>query len=272
MKRYLLVVVLLVALFTACGGEKKTLNGYWDGFVAEAVYDNVDGAQQQFRAWAELLAEADTTAQKNAIDDFVAKVCADEVCYYIYTEWAMGHLYGLWSPVRNEFAFEYLLRNLMANVSLAEDNREFASLLDILAHNRVGERAEEFKMFSPAGVESCLLDYRGQRVVMVLVDVTCPSCVDIMTQIEANKEIMTAAERGELTLLLVAVGQIPESIGEFAARYEGTLWQVRCATRGDVARAHYDTNASPALFVIDADGVIEVGMTRDVKRVEQCVL
>ena len=272
MKRYLLVAVLLAALLTACVGEKKTLEGYWDGFEPEAVYDNVDGAQQQFKEWAELLLAADTTAQKNAIEDFVAKVCADEVCYYIYTEWAMGHLYGLWSPVRNEFAFEHLLRTLMANVPIAAESRDFVQLLDILVYNRVGELAEDFVMYSSAGVESHLSDYRGRPVVMVQVDITCPSCVDVMTQIESNKEIMKAAERGEVTLLLVAVGQIPESIGEFATHYEGTPWQVRCTPRGNVERAHYDADASPALFVIDAEGVLNVGMTRDVKQVEAAIL
>jgi hypothetical protein len=272
MKRQLLVALFVAAFLTACGGEKRTLLGYWDGFEPEAVYDNVDGAQQEFKEWGELLAKADTTAQKSAIEDFVAKVCADEVCYYIYTEWAMGHLYGIWSPVRNEFAFEHLLRTLMNNVSLAAENYDFVQLLDILAYNRVGEMAEDFVIYSPAGQESRLSDYRGRPVVMVQVDITCPSCVDVMTEIESNKGIMKAAESGDITLLLIAVGQIPESIGEFAAHYEGTPWQVRCTPRGNVERAHYDADASPSLFVIDEEGVLEVGMTRNVEQVAKAIL
>lgn len=274
MKRYCLVIVALLGtlLMVACGGEKKSLAGYWEGFELSSVYDNVDGAEAHFQEWVTLLAEADTTAQKSAIEEFVTKVCSDEVCFYIYTEWAMGHLYGLWSPVRNEFAFEYLLRTLMNNVSLAAENYDFVQLLDILAYNRVGEMAEDFVIYSAAGQESRLSDYRGRPVVMVQVDITCPSCVDVMTEIESNKGIMKAAESGNITLLLIAVGQIPESIGEFAAHYEGTPWQVRCTLRGNVERAHYDADASPSLFVIDADGMLEVGMTRNVEQVAKAIL
>ena len=263
MKYHSLIALMLMLLLAACGGEKRTLVGYWDDFNAEAVYDNVDKAEEEFKEWSRLLLKVDTATQQSAIEDFVAKVCGDEVCYYIYTEWALAHLYGLWSPLRNEYAFEHLLRTLIDNVEHAKSNhREYARLLDILTHNRVGDEAEDFGMMSPEGEESMLSDLRGERVLFLLVDITCPSCVDIMERVEAEREIMALAERAELTLVAVAVGQVPENIGEFVARHEGSLWNIRCASRSDAENAYYDTTASPALYLIDAEGRIEVGMSR----------
>ncbi len=275
MKRYCLVIVALLGtlLMVACGGEKKSLAGYWEGFEPSSVYDNVDGAEAHFQEWVALLAEADTTAQKSAIEEFVTKVCSDEVCFYIYTEWAMGHLYGLWSPVRNEFAFGHLLRTLMANVEVVQDNdREFQRLLDIVGHNRVGEPVEDLRLSDVEGKESRLSDYRGERVLLLLADITCPTCMDIFTTIEAHKGIMESALRGEVTFVTVAVGQIPESIGEFAARHKGSAWNVHCALRSDLEGAYFDTNASPALFLIDREGRVEVAMTRDVEEIAEAIL
>ncbi|MBO7300683.1 MAG: DUF5106 domain-containing protein [Tidjanibacter sp.] len=263
MKHLSIITLAFVLLLTACGGEKRRVVGYWDDFNAEAVLDNVTEAEADFREWCELLLKVDSLTQQSAIEELVAKVCVDEVCFYVYTEWAMSHLYGLWSPLRNEYAFEHLLRTLLANVDAAQDNsREFARLLDILTHNRVGEEALDFDMFSPEGERGKLSDYRGERVVLLLVDITCPSCVDIMASVEAQREIMALAERGELTLVAVAVGQVPENIDEFVARHEGSLWNIHCALRNDVESAYYDTTASPALYLIDAEGRMEVGMSR----------
>lgn len=261
-------VALLVTLCVACGGRVPSPLGWWDDFNPEVVMENVTEAEKNFMEWAEALLGADTATQQLAIGEFVEALAKDEVCYYIYTEWAGNYLYGLGSSVRNEYAFGQILRRIDADERFAEADRRFISrLLGILSHNRVGERAEELDMVDENGEFVKLSDFEGQRVLLLVVDTTCPSCIDMMQSVEHNNTVMRAAQYQELTLAVVAMGQRPESIAEFAKSNAERGWRTFCTGRGNLEEAYYDLDASPMLLLIGADGTVEVEMTRNVEAI-----
>ena len=265
-----ILVALLVTLCVACSGRVTSPLGWWDDFNPEVVMEDVTAAEKDFMEWSEALLVADTATQKLAVEEFVEALAKDEVCYYIYTEWAGNYLYGLASPVRNEYAFEQILRGIATDERFEMADRSFIpQLLEILTHNRVGDRAERLNMLTPEGEMVALSDFEGQRVLLLVVDTTCPSCVDMMKSVEQSREITRAAQYQELALVVVAMGQRPESIADFANSNTERGWQTFCTGRGDLERAYHDLDASPVLYLIGADGTVEVGMTRNLKEIEK---
>lgn len=267
----LAALALLLIGVTSCGSgaPKATLEGFWDDFGPTTLLDDVEAAEQKLVAWGELLLEADSTAREASVGEFLEVMVADQVCYYVWSEWVMLHLYGVWSPVRNEEAVMMLLERVVADERIApEDKAGIPELIGVLTHNRVGEAAQEFAMFDTQAAEYHLADFRGRRVLLLLIDTTCPSCVDTMQEIENSRGVMAASQRGELALVAVAINQNPQSVAHFAEQKSGTPWQIFCASGLEISRAHYDTQAAPVLFLLSPEGRVEVGMTRDVKSIE----
>ena len=273
MRSKLWIATLASVLLVACGGVGRSPLGYWADLSSEVVLADVSGSEERFVEWAELLTKSDSVVQKSAVEEFVDAISKDEICYYVYTEWAMNYLYGIWSPVRNEFAFEHILHRMATEEATAVyDKSHINHLLKILRHNRQGGFAEDFRMYDVDGNESNLSDLRGNNVLLLMVDTTCPSCVDFIKLVESQKGIMKASRRGELSLVVVAMSASKEMLADFAKLHEGSMWQIFSASRSDLDRAFYDVEASPMLFFLNPSGKIVVPMTRDVKAVEKSVL
>ncbi len=276
------IVILAVAAALVClsrltrGGDSKEQNvalaGYWADYGPTALLDDVEGAEMRFKEWCELLKSADAESQSGAVAEFVELMVADEVCYHVWSEWARIYLYGVWSPVRNDEAFGMLLQAIATDPRVPADGRDYVPrLMDVLAHNRVGDMAEDIRMYDAAAQERHLADFRGRRLLLLIIDVTCPSCVDTMQEIEDNRRVMGAAERGELAMVVVTINQTPESITPLVEDKKNTPWQIFCSSVGELDEAYYDTEAAPVMFLLSEEGRVEVGMTRDVEALERAI-
>lgn len=243
----------------------KSLEGYWADFEPTSLLEDVTSAESRFMEWCALLKGADGAAKESAVEEFLSIAVADEVGYYVWSEWAITNLYGLWSPVRDVEAFEMLLRGIQSDGRVPAGGKEFVPrLLGFLTHNQEGSKAEELEMFDTVGERVHLSDFRGQRVLLLIVDTTCPSCVDTMQAVESNRTLTEAAQRGELTLVVVAINQTPEQIVTLAEEKRGTLWRVYCTSGGELEANYYDAEASPELLLLSHDGKVVVAATRNV--------
>jgi hypothetical protein len=279
-----LLLVLALVVLTSCGSQKsrkggdaaekgsevvvattRTLEGYWADFEPSSLLEDVDAAESRFLEWCALLGEADRAAKEAAIREFLELAVADEIGYYLWSEWAITTLYGLWSPVRDMESFEMFLRGIASDGRVPAGGKEFAPrLLGLATHNQEGSKAEVFEMFDPAGDKVLLSDFRGKRVLLLIVDTTCPSCVDTMQAVESNRTLSEAAQSGELALVVVAINQSHEEVVEFAEEKRGTLWRVFCTSGSELEKNYYDAEASPELLLLSHDGKVEVAATRDI--------
>lgn len=266
MRRLAILLALVGAMIAGGGcGQTPPLEKYWAEVTPEGVLEDLEGAEEVFVEWSRRLATADSNTQRRSMDSLVELMGKDEVCAYIYTEWAINFLYGLWSPTRNEESFGYLLQRIYEEEALAPiRSAELRRIREMLTHNRAGSRAEDFVLYDTLGEKSTLHEVRGKgAMLLLLVDITCPSCIDIIAEVEKQEVIMEAARSGELALLIVAIGAHPEQLAPFAEEHKGSLWEVRGATRGALEGAYYDTDAAPCLVLIGTEGNVEVDMTRN---------
>jgi hypothetical protein len=265
-------LLLAVGVCGGCANAHRSPEGFWADYDPSSILESVDSSEQMFLEWAELLLEADKESRSRATEEFVEVMVADPVGYHLWTEWVNHYLYGLWSPVRNEEAFEELLDRVWEDERVPAQNKEYIPRLKgLLGHNRVGTRAEDIEIYDAEGNGARLSDLRGRRVVLVVVDTTCPSCVDTMQSIEQNEVLMGAAQRGELALVAVAINQTPEGIVELTGEKSPLGWSIYCASSGEFERGFYDSEASPMIFLLSHEGVVEVAMTRNLESIESAI-
>jgi hypothetical protein len=265
-------LLLAVGVCGGCANAHRSPEGFWADYDPSSILESVDSSEQMFLEWAELLLEADKESRSRATEEFVEVMVADPVGYHLWTEWVNHYLYGLWSPVRNEEAFEELLDRVWEDERVPAQNKEYIPRLKgLLGHNSVGTRAEDIEIYDAEGNGARLSDLRGRRVVLVVVDTTCPSCVDTMQSIEQNEVLMGAAQRGELALVAVAINQTPEGIVELTGEKSPLGWSIYCASSGEFERSFYDSEASPMIFLLSHEGVVEVAMTRNLESIESAI-
>ncbi len=265
-------LLLTVGVCGGCATTPRSPEGFWADYEPASLLESVDASEQMFVEWAGLLQGADRAVCERAIQEFVEIMVADPVGYHLWTEWANLHLYGLWSPVRNEEAFGMLLQRVWNDPRVPSENKQHIPRLEgILTHNGVGDKAEELAMYDAEGAVAKLSNLRGRRVVLVMVDTTCPSCVDTMQKIEQTEVIMEAAQRGEVALVAVAINQTPEGIATLTREKSPLGWHIYCASSGQLERSYYDSEASPMLFLLSHDGTVEVAMTRNAESLAEAV-
>lgn len=265
------LATLVVAI--GCGpqrGVKESLEGFWKEYQPTTLLDDVAAAEERFLEWGKLLLEADTVESRQAVDEFVELMTSDEVCYLVWSEWTRMHLYGVWSPLRNNEVFEMLLRKLQDDDRVAPEHKDFVPrLLNVVTHNQEGQMAQEFSFYDKDERRGELSDFRGQRVLLLLIDTTCPSCLDMMQEVEESRAIMEAAVQGDVSLVAISLGVTPEELQPLIVAKEGTPWQFYCSGRGTLESAYHDTEAAPILLLLSPEGRVEVAMTRDVKSVAE---
>lgn len=269
MKPFVARLILLASLvgLVGCISSEVSLDGYWDGLSLESVVADVEVAEQRFCKWTELVAKAEPQAQDASIEALVEVLESDRVLSLVVGEWATNYLYGIGSPQRNQLIYRKWLMALDRSESIPEEDKSYVGQhLGYINHNDAGQRVEEFALTNRWGESVAIGDYLARPTLLLMIDTTCPSCVDMMQSVEECEPLRKAQQKGVLEWVLVAMGQSPESIAPLDDQKSPLGWSVFSAPRGLLEECHFDTSASPAMWLLDERGVVVVPMTRNVVR------
>lgn len=265
--KQLFALLCAVLALASCTSRQRSLEGYWAQWDASSIMEDVAGAEEQFSGWIKLLAKSEQEAVERSVEEFFAAISNDEVALYVGWEWIMSNLYGLGSTARNEEAARHFVELVASNESCPADLRdEAARLLDILNHNRCGEKVCDIQIFDTHGGATTLLNEVDRPTLLMVIDTTCPSCVDIMDSVEGSKTVWEASLKGQLDLLVISLGQSPEEVGKLAES-RPSPWRLFCTPFGALHKAHFDTTATPFVLLLDGRGTVEVGITRSIDEV-----
>lgn len=254
-------------VLVGCTSRQRSLDGYWAEWNPSSIMEDVAGAEEKFERWTKLLAKSEQEAVERSVEEFFAAITTDEVALYVGWEWTLSNLYGLGSTARNEVAARHFVELVATSEACPADLREEAAgLLRILSHNRRGERVCDIHIFDSHGSATTLLNEVDRPTLLMVIDTTCPSCVDTMDSVEECKEVWNASLKGELDLLVISLGQSPEEVGKLAES-RPSPWRLFCAPFVALDEAHFDTTASPFVLLLDGDGAVEVDITRSIDEV-----
>ena len=265
--RQLLALLCGVAALVGCTSRQRGLEGYWAQWDPSSIMEDVAGAEEHFEEWTKLLAKSEQEAVDRSVEEFFAAITTDEVALYVGWEWMMSKLYGLGAAVRNEVAARHFVELVAkADACPVVLREEAARLLEILSHNGQGEQVCDIHIFDPHGGATTLLNEVDRPTLLMVIDTTCPSCVDIMDSVEECKGVWDASRKGQMELLVISLGQSPEDVGRLAES-RPSPWRLFCAPFGALDEAYFDTTAAPFMLLLNGDGTVEVDITRSIDEV-----
>ena len=173
MKRKIFPLFALLLLALSCGND---VVDYW---ARHGIgYDDVDAACDRFAVFAEKAVAAKEEDALAAMDNLFDLLKEDEVAYYLYTDWMDAAFYSPLSPCRSAAMYAKMNERLSSDGILSEnDCAEYRLKLEWIRKNCEG---------SPAEAPDVCFD--GQRTLVLVLDLGCPSCREALGALSSNPE------------------------------------------------------------------------------------
>lgn len=168
----------LALIACSCTSGSK-LAGFWNGHDITVTESNYSEVQDRFAAFAELLVQAQPADASAALDEFINKLTADDVSYYVFSEWMVSAFHSLLSPCRNASLFSKCVERFSTDGIMSEN--EYVPLLDLSAKDMLNHKGRECTLPE-------LLDENGSPVTLnpgeetlfLVVNLDCATCVSAL--------------------------------------------------------------------------------------------
>ena len=102
---------LLTVVAVSC--KSPSVKGYWDNHKPDIT--DIRAAEDEFAKFAELAVAAPEEDAHAEIDKLFDLLKADEVAYFVYTEWVVTAFYSSASPCRNCPLFVYSMERVLGD-------------------------------------------------------------------------------------------------------------------------------------------------------------
>ncbi|MBP5488156.1 MAG: DUF5106 domain-containing protein [Bacteroidales bacterium] len=233
------ITAALLAVF-AVSCKAPSVKGFWDRHTPDIT--DIRTAEDEFAEFAELAVAAPEQDAQTEINHLYDLLKADEVAYYVYTEWVVRAFYSSASPCRNCGLFVYSMERILSDgIIEGYDAEVYQRFVTACKTNRAGD-----KVTLPVlhGVRGEAADMEaGKPTLFMVVDLSCPSCLRALEKY--------AGEHPEARhiALCSGPGRFPDVEG----------WEFY---RASDTESVYDVSAAPFYFLANSDGIIEIPYTR----------
>jgi len=251
-------VTVLLTVVCSCISPIQELSSYWDGhdFQTLDAFDDIDAAEDKFDRYIKLLNKVPKEAAATELMEFMDSAAQNEVAYMVWASWFEPYLHSLESPYRNDTLFEVWLNRVLEDDILDDYTKErLQKTKNVLKRNVAGRLAADVVLIDSEGVEFRISDLKGQRVLLMLLDADCPSCLDYLNE--------NLVEYGHTTIRMIAVlvngshahvQQISSRLSaEVLARWKLAWCPGREVERGLV----YDLDLIPSRILLDKENIVE---------------
>lgn len=229
MRRVLSALPVLAAVLVFSCGPRPEIVRFWDTHSID--YSDIDAAEEQFADFAELAVAAPERDARKAIDVLYNHLKADEVAYYIYSDWMESAFYNLLSPCHSPALYAKAVERIVADGVIPRGSSDpYIQKREWAGYNLQGKKA------TVPGVV-----FREKTLVLVL-DKGCPTCREALTLLEEKWP--------DVRRVAVCCGYGPEP------SVEG--WEY---VHQDSSNPVFDPRMTPIYFVVAADGTVEVSYT-----------
>ena len=227
MKR-LCSILLTLACTLAC--QDAGLQRYWDKYGTDI--DNYAEARDRFATFAELVVKAPEEEGIKAVNSLLDKVKADEVTYYVYSEWLVAAFHSIYSPCRNPAVFADVVKRFASDGIMTES--EVEPLQELAAFDRLNLPGESCTLPDLNAEDGTAAPWEpGKETLFLVVNLDCASCVGALRSL--------STEPGEHIALCYGRTPHPSIAG----------WTYCFMEAGDKV---FELEASPFWFTVDASG------------------
>lgn len=237
--------ILAVAMMAACVAvscNTSLVKGYWKHHTPDIT--DIRAAEDEFAKFAELAVAAPEQDAKEEIDHLFDLLKADEVAYYVYSEWVVKAFYSYSSPCRNCPLFVYSMTRILGDgIVDGYDAELYSRFVTACQTNHIGSKLVLPPLSDRLG-NSVSID-PGQPILFMVVDLSCSSCI------KALEKMACVRPDARHIALCSGTGFFPKVGG----------WEY---LRSHETEGIYDVSAAPFYFIANADGIIEETYTRTI--------
>ena len=237
--RLRLAAVLAAALALTVSCKSPSVKGYWEKHTPDI--SDIRAAEDEFASFAELAVSSPEQEAREEIDRLFELLKADEVAYYVYTEWTVTAFYSPASPCRSCSLFIYAMDRILGEgIVDGYDAEVYQRLITACKTNLPGAAVVLPPLCDRLGNDVTVEP--GQATMFLVVDLSCPSCLKALDKYASFKP-----EARHIALCSGPV-RLPEKEG----------WEFYRALETESV---YDISAAPFYFITDENGMIETPYT-----------
>lgn len=181
MKTTRLIPIAATALaILVCGCTSgNDISKFWDGKDITVTESNYSEAQDRFAEFAELLAGAPAPKASAALDKLIDKLTADEVSYYVYSEWMVSAFHSLLSPCRNTALFAKCAERFSSDGIMTEN--EYLPLVHLSGKDMLNHAGRECTLPEIEDAEGNPVTLNpGEETLILVVNLDCATCVSAL--------------------------------------------------------------------------------------------
>ena len=223
----------LTILLAGCGNNVRN---YWDKVDVTVTESNFASSEDRFARFAELLVKAPEKDAVAGLDALFEKLKADEVSYYVYSEWLVMSFHSLLSPCRNPVLMEHVANRFASDGIMSAD--ECAPILELAAKDKLNLKGDDCILPPFHGSDHMPVFWEpGKETVFLVTNLDCATCVGALRSL--------ADESGEHIALCFGHTP-PPSLPGWNYCYSPVLDDV------------FDLDSAPFWFKVGADGKVTV--------------
>lgn len=224
--------VAILALIVSCCKSNSGLAVYWQKHDVTVTESNYREAQDCFAEFAELAVAAPVNEACAALDTLFNRLLADDVSYYVYSEWMVSAFHSFLSPCRNPALFAKAVGRLSSDGIMSRE--EVAPLMEIAAKDMLNLPGSPCTIPELMDAEGNPTPWTpGSETVFAVVNLDCATCVGALNALLEQPGAHVA----------LCYGRTPApSIPGWEYRFSPALDDI------------FDLEAAPFWFTVGADG------------------
>lgn len=233
----------------------STLQHFWDTFNMQdtAQVKNPDKGEQHLADFIALLSKTpDSATRDRAVNLMLDKAKANRTSFDHFIKLYEHYLYDGNSPMRNDVAYESVLRYMIKTDLLSDLEKEaYRPVYKLVRRNRVGQPAEDFSFELSNGTSQKLSEVKAKYTLLLFYDPDCAHCKETIHQLRDTPQL--AELFTQLQVQIVAIDPwgdrskwqdyMPEIAKDWINGFD--------AKSTILQQSLYDLKASPTIFLLD---------------------
>lgn len=228
---------------------------FWDQFDMQdtALVKNPEKGEQQLADFLGLLTKTpDSATRDKAAAIMLDKAKVNRTSFDYFIKQYEHYLYDGNSPMRNDIAYESVLRYLINTAVLTDLEKEgYRPTYKLVRQNRVNQTATDFSFELPNGQKQKLSETDAKFMLLMFYDPDCSHCKETIHQLRDNPQLVQLFT--QLQIQIVAID--PWGDRSKWKQYQSELsyqWINGLDTDRQILSANlYDLKASPTIYLLD---------------------
>ncbi len=240
---------------TSISSADSTLFHFWDQFDMQntAMIKNPEKGEQQLADFLGLLTKTpDSATRDKAVALMLDKAKVNSTSFDYFIKQYEHYLYDGNSPMRNDIAYESVLRYLI-NTDIRTDleKEAYRPTYKLVRQNRVGQTATDFSFERADGQKQKLSETDAKYMLLMFYDPDCSHCKETIHQLRDNPQLVQLFTQLQIQVLAIDPWGDRNKWKQYQSELSYQWINGFDSDNKILPFSLYDLKASPTLYLLD---------------------